>query len=234
MTLSWQAAASVVKVDGREAPKVIRSLDFKSDGARARVAVALLDTNDRTRANARRSCGDLLAWLMRSVGMDNDYPWQLERTASGLPVLNVDGDRGTYCVSLSHSQHAVAVGITESGSIGVDVESIRPLPRMAKIARFLGWPAHENPEEFWFRWTVAEAFAKCGGVSILAINPPSAITLSTSYEPGKLFGDDDATALCERIEPSLVLAVVLGPGRFEYRPSTNDMPAAWNPRYQEH
>lgn len=217
MTGAWQGDGSAIETEDMLADMtIIRCLDMaphdlRRAGPRARIAIATLSGQDTSRASARRRCRDLLARLLPGIGIPAGSHWQLGRCESGAPFLVVDGNRSHYGISLSHCRQAIAVGVSYSAALGVDVESIRSLPRMAGISCFLGWPVTtEEPCNFWMRWTLAEAFAKHNGGSILACAGQASASLATRHEPGKLFGNSNATALCERISSSLVLSVVIG------------------------
>ena len=83
----------------------------------------------------------------------------LEKAPGGQPYL--PARPGTF-VSLSHTEGAALLALSDA-PVGVDAERLRPLPpRLAQ--RFPG-----PPEDFWRRWTAAEAAAKREGRGLEAL-----------------------------------------------------------------
>ncbi len=76
----------------------------------------------------------------------------------------------------SHSGERILIGVTREGRLGIDIEAIRPVPRIERIARRRLAPdeaarllATEEPERtahFFRLWTRKEAFLKGLGVGL--------------------------------------------------------------------
>lgn len=75
-------------------------------------------------------------------------------------------------VSVSHTEGAAAVALSELAPVGVDVEAVRPLPAIALARRWLPaaeaeWiaalPEHRRAVAFLRLWTVKEAIGKAHG-----------------------------------------------------------------------
>jgi len=75
--------------------------------------------------------------------------------------------------NLSHSGNLALYGFTRDGKIGVDIERIRKIPDMGKIAEqffsvrentvFHSLPTDKRQEAFYILWTLKEAFIKATG-----------------------------------------------------------------------
>ncbi|MDH6131427.1 4'-phosphopantetheinyl transferase [Kitasatospora sp. MAA4] len=103
---------------------------------------------------------------------------RLERAASGQPYL-VGGE---LRVSVSHARGVVAVAASRELAVGVDVETVRPLPVEALARRWFPpneaawtrrWGPDRQAQAFLWLWTQKEALAKAlgqglgGGVGLL-------------------------------------------------------------------
>ncbi|MFI1074879.1 4'-phosphopantetheinyl transferase family protein [Streptomyces puniciscabiei] len=80
-------------------------------------------------------------------------------------------------VSVSHSGERIAVALTRSGLVGVDVERTGPRPRIARLHGMMLSPA-EDPDEIDFhtRWARKEAVLKATGEGLRT--PMSKLTLT--------------------------------------------------------
>jgi len=99
-----------------------------------------------------------------------DGPIPLHRTKRGKPYVSAETD---LRFGVSHSRGLTVVAVTRGRDVGVDVERIRPIPRLERVAeRTLGSvvaddlmhvPAHSRAEAFLRRWTRLEAKTKLSG-----------------------------------------------------------------------
>lgn len=91
----------------------------------------------------------------------------------GKPALCDDQGRQRPHFNLSHSADVCLVAITPRQELGVDVEFLRPLPHVEKLAEryfspaeyavFSRVPANQKPVAFWNCWTRKEAYIKAIG-----------------------------------------------------------------------
>ena len=146
---------------------------------------ALLVNEERQRAdrfffaNHRRRFVAAHGMLRGLLGAYLDMPPQrvpVRRTDSGKPYLEKTANPGGICFNLSHSHGMALYGFSTNRRIGVDIEYIRELTDIVKIAeRF--FPAGEagriasasgqRRQELFFRcWSVKEACLKATGQGI--------------------------------------------------------------------
>lgn len=99
---------------------------------------------------------------------------RVERDGQGRPYLTRT-DGADVQVSISHCDDVVAVALTRSGRVGVDVELIRTLPALRLARRYLdrdgerwlaGRPAAGRTPDFLRLWTAKEALGKALGVGL--------------------------------------------------------------------
>ncbi|WP_020208006.1 4'-phosphopantetheinyl transferase family protein [Gilvimarinus chinensis] len=99
---------------------------------------------------------------------------KLARSASGKPYLTND-ESGLH-FNLSHSGPWVALGVSQCGPLGVDIEYVqkkRPLLKIAEqyfheqeIAKLKNLSTAQQETEFYRLWTLKEAFFKARGTGI--------------------------------------------------------------------
>lgn len=135
---------------------------------------------ERERLCSIRSC----QYLRQSLGA-REALWHLTKNTHLTMSRNIDekpileGPNAPF-FSLTHDTHLAAAVISQAdeGCVGVDLETIRPMPRRGAIAkRFF---SHEDltrmghasdPErEFFILWTTKEAAVKCTGKGLSAIS----------------------------------------------------------------
>ena len=148
-------------------------------------ALALLSDDERVRADRMGSAGArarfvlaraTLRLLLAGVAGDATGPRDLRFRYGrhGKPYLP-----GGLSFNVSHSADALVVAVTEQGRVGVDVERVRPVRRMDRVAarRFApteqAWMAATvdgppNDHAFFRIWTRKEAFAKALGGGLAA------------------------------------------------------------------
>jgi hypothetical protein len=129
----------------------------------ARVAIARMNFRRPTLSRQRRGVDGLLDSLLSSTFPKGPDGWALYRAASGAPRLRRTFDGSPKLrVSISHRTSWVAVGITTTLGIGIDIEIVRPERPTAELAAFLGWDLSAmKPDEFYRQWTLWEAYNKC-------------------------------------------------------------------------
>lgn len=177
---------------------------------RVRIAVASHTGLDGSRSAIRTACSALLDDVIDRTISPTGGHWQLKRAATGAPRLYVNGIRSNLAVSIAHCGEWIAVGLSQGVAFGLDIERIRPRPRMHAIGDFLGWPREEmDSAGFLARWTLWEAFAKCMERSVLQRENQSIDELAAHRTPGRLVNNRREAALCDRVDDVLILSVVI-------------------------
>ncbi|OZB05348.1 MAG: hypothetical protein B7X54_05705 [Idiomarina sp. 34-48-12] len=105
----------------------------------------------------------LLRWLVCNTWHCAAGAVSITRQENGAPLLSVGGQN--WECSISHTKGAVFVAASPEYVVGVDVERIKPRKRLAElVANYQdGFFADVDPdswEEFYERWTLAEAVTK--------------------------------------------------------------------------
>lgn len=106
--------------------------------------------------------------------------------------------------NLSHSHELALLGVTRAREVGVDIEHVKPMADLARIAeRFfapaenaslLGLPAAEHERAFFRCWTRKEAYLKAVGVGLAAPLDSFTVTLGPD-EPARMLSlEGDAAA----------------------------------------
>ncbi len=106
--------------------------------------------------------------------------------------------------NLSHSHELALVGVTRAREVGVDVEHLKPMSDLLRIAeRFfapeetaalLGLPATEHERAFFRCWTRKEAYLKAVGVGLAAPLDSFLVTLAPGEAARMLSLRGDAAA----------------------------------------
>lgn len=113
-------------------------------------------------ATLLRAAAELSGSPPHRIGMDYE--------AGGRPRLT--GPAAGLHVSVSHSRGARAVALSTHAPVGVDVETVRPLPALRMARRWLApadadWltrlPHPERVRAFYWLWTQKEAVGKARG-----------------------------------------------------------------------
>lgn len=120
--------------------------------------------------------------------------------------LGRHGDDVRY--SRSHCQHWIAVAAAGGLDIGVDIELARKRDGWRKIAEFVDLGATDR-SEFWQRWTLREAIAKCVGGSVLVKEDIEADLSAAVASAGEWFIAEDTAALCGRLDVGLYYSLVV-------------------------
>jgi 4'-phosphopantetheinyl transferase len=116
--------------------------------------------------------------IIRAVATTLDTPSErvtVDSEPTGRPVVRVAGHDDGLHIALSHTRGFVAVALTGLGPVGVDAETVRPLPALALAHRWLSadeaqWlaaqPAAAHTAGFLLLWTQKEAVGKALGVGL--------------------------------------------------------------------
>ncbi len=110
-----------------------------------------------------------LRWLLGGLLRRSPRALRFSRTAYGKPQL----EETRLQFNLSHSGDRLVVAAAWDRPLGVDVERLRPVPRMTALARrcfappeleaWQGLPAAARQRAFFRFWTLKEAFVKADG-----------------------------------------------------------------------
>jgi len=129
----------------------------------------------RDRRRFITSHGILRMILSNYTGID---PAQLEFSyePNGKPYLSKEFNPSNIRFNLSHSNELAICGVTRDREIGVDLEYIRPIPELEKLASkyfsndkrdlFEIIPEGQKMECFFTTWTSMEAYLKALGVGL--------------------------------------------------------------------
>lgn len=163
---------------------------------------------DRDRFLVRR--GILRHLLGRYVGREAKHV-EISYGAYGKPSLAHGCGDGMLCFSLAHSGQMALFAFARGREVGVDIESVRPMPDADRIAaRFFSpresaalraLPPEERQQAFFACWTRKEAYLKARGVGLSGELGQFEVTVVPA-EPASLFsvGGDPRRALDWRLE----------------------------------
>ena len=128
----------------------------------ARLIIAKFQHFDPSRQETQTGCRYLLRNMLASALPESGASWELSYASSGAPRLSCDGRPSAINISFAHSGTWLAVGLSYGDKIGVDIEQVKPRRNGRAIAEFLGWKgAVKDPNDFYAKWTLWEAGAKC-------------------------------------------------------------------------
>jgi 4'-phosphopantetheinyl transferase len=188
-----------------------------SDAEKLRLS-ALADPG--ARALARLARGGLRHLLGQYLGI---APAEVafSTTTNGKPVLAGRGRAAGLEFNLSHSGRRVAIAVSSGAAVGIDIEKIRPSPRLIRVAhRFfateeaasLAALSQEDRQTAFFQiWTLKEAFIKTTGRGLsqrlnsfaVAADPPARL-LRCDDTPGAANWQYD----CRQITASYICSVI--------------------------
>lgn len=120
----------------------------------------------------------LLASLLKKAGADT-HTLSLLREESGRPFFK----ESALDFSISHSRGIVAVALSDSGRVGIDIEAAEiDAKKAAQISRrYFGRDEEISPRELLRLWTEKEAVAKLYGIPLadfLSMETPTQVNLS--------------------------------------------------------
>ncbi|MFD4529433.1 4'-phosphopantetheinyl transferase family protein [Streptomyces sp. NPDC058470] len=144
-------------------------------------------------ATLLRAAAELSGSPRRSIGIDYD--------AGGRPRLT--GPASDLHVSVSHSPGARAVALSPHAPVGVDVETVRPLPALRMARRWFapadadwlaGLPRPERVRAFYWLWTQKEAVGKARGHGLAAGGLTQCLQAPAHWPPRPRPGEPPALA----------------------------------------
>jgi phosphopantetheinyl transferase len=97
----------------------------------------------------------------------NASNFTLKRNENGKPSFHKP--HNIFEFSLSHSDHFMALAISSSSSIGVDIEHCKKRKQTKKIAKRYFGNTEQDDDAFYHAWTAREAYIKCLGESLFNV-----------------------------------------------------------------
>lgn len=94
----------------------------------------------------------------------------VQKKANGAPALSV-ANHSFYC-SISHKENMVAVAYSTTHPIGIDIENVDSAKEYHRIrSHYANGFLHDcgSRQAFFYRWTLAEAYAKASGTPLLTV-----------------------------------------------------------------
>ncbi len=139
---------------------------------KARIVIAKTPVKVSSYQSRRNTCHYLLQRLLRSISAIYQPCRELEYSAAGAPVLAGGGTQDLH-VSMARSDDWLAVGVSHEARIGVDIERIKPRTNISEKAEFLNWQVKlHDLQDFYAKWTLWEAGAKCVQGSVFMSKNP--------------------------------------------------------------
>jgi len=139
---------------------------------RARIVIARNPTKQSSFHARRASCHFLLLKLLRSISATQRDCWELKHSDSGAPTL-ASGESQNLFISMARSGDWLAAGVSLYAGIGIDIECIKPRANISAKADFLNWKVPVvDIQDFYAKWTLWEASAKCVEGSVLMRKNP--------------------------------------------------------------
>jgi len=197
---------TTVSSENATAESLISKWATSEDCARAK-----LRQNNSRRQDSLLARAALRALLAHVTGVDD---WRINVGINGKPhVLTPTGIAGPY-ISLSHTQGLVACAVSETSSIGVDVEYWRTRDFMA-LADYAYGPgereevARDGMSAFYRIWTLREAMAKAMGVGVMKTFNGQDCIVSAKIPASDCWIMDGWKLFYKRLQKSYSLAVAL-------------------------
>lgn len=123
----------------------------------------------------------------------------VQKKANGAPVLNVAGD--SFFCSISHKDTVVAAAYSTKHPVGIDIENLATPKKYHRIrSHYANGFLHgcDSRQAFFYRWTLAEAYAKASGTPLLTV-------LETPFTPlpsNTFYTDIASFLLCAYVHSS--------------------------------
>lgn len=149
--------------------------------------------------------------------------WRYRVGPNGKPVMAPDLPQLEF--NLSHAGHCVAVGVGNSGPVGVDIERAVPDDPLELVNEALsdreGEVLRQLPDDrkgaaFIQFWTIKEACAKALGLGVtldfrkleVALDPPRVLNPRGLLDPGKTFAIENRLIFLDRCPYCLSVAAI--------------------------
>jgi phosphopantetheinyl transferase len=177
---------------------------------RARLLIAKFQHLDPSRQETQTGCRYLLNKMLASTLPELNTSWESSYAPSGAPRLTCNGRPSTINISFAHSGKWLAVGLSYKDKIGVDIEQIKSRRNGPAIAKFLGWKGGvRGPNDFYAKWALWEAGAKCIESSALAKQNLGFDQLERAGSPSQLVTSGLWASMHDCFEGKACYAIVL-------------------------
>jgi len=154
---------------------------WRIDLRNAPTDASILTTDERARPARFQQTRSLLRSLLGRYLNQSPQSLHLDYGANGKPFLSPHPSRVTLHFNLSHADEIALIAVSAAAEVGVDVERIRSVGHIQKIARRfftakdLTWLEEEPSEERFFQaWTRTEARLKARGRGVFATSSEAA------------------------------------------------------------
>lgn len=175
----------------------------------ARIIIARNPIEKTSYQAKRTSCHYLLQKLLRSISAIHKDYWELNYSSSGAPAL-ISGESLNLSISMARSGDWMAVGVSYRAGIGVDIECIKPRTNISAKADFLNWNIDVTDiQDFYAKWTLWEASAKCVSGSVFMCNNNGFNALSNVSTRNRVGRSQQWSGLHDCLDEKLFFAVVL-------------------------
>jgi len=175
----------------------------------ARIMIAKNPIKQTSYQSKRTSCHELLQKLLRSILAIQKDHWELSYSSSGAPAL-ISGESQNLSISMARSGDWMVAGVSYQAGIGVDIECIKPRSSFSAKADFLNWNVNVTGiQDFYAKWTLWEASAKCVSGSVFMSNNNGFNKLSKVNTRNKVGRCGQWSGLHDCLEDKLFFAIVL-------------------------
>jgi len=183
VTTAWPVSASIVPPGPREAR--IWTVDLEPGSAVVDGLVSMLSPDERERAARFHFRRDAMRWIVARASLREILGRCLDADPravgfsygdKGKPALAAPTGAPDLRFSLAHSAHLALYAVTLDRPVGVDVERLRPVTEMDRIAErtfsrqecaaLRGLPVGQRAAGFFNCWTRKEAYIKAVGLGL--------------------------------------------------------------------
>ena len=184
--------------------------DRRTSAPKARFMLANISGVKPSHQERRTACWYLLNHLLTYTSAARVNDWKLYHADSGAPRVTNNNKPSQLNVSMAHSADWLAVGVASEAGIGVDIEYLKPRDNMLAIADFLGWKVPiRDKRDFYTKWTLWEACAKCIEGSVLMTKNPGFEKLCDVDTPDQVGISGRWCELNGMLDEKLVYTIVL-------------------------
>ncbi len=136
--------------------------------------------------------------LYNQLNIDGKFPDSWSKDINGKPYFRDH----SWQLSISHSDHFVALAVASHGPLGIDLQT-HGRRRQSQLAHYLNWPK----PQFFHRWCLYEAAYKAG---LAGPRPLQELIADTELSPSP-FAVLNASGHCWSPRPKLSAALITAP-----------------------
>lgn len=249
--LDWSPAPTIPPLEGVGVHVWAANLDSVSGNAP--IFIPLLSADERKRADKFQAARDRTRFIVTRGTLRTILASYVEKApaelkfdygVNGKPKLAMGTEHGPLYFNLAHSENLLVIAMTHCSPLGIDVEQIRPIPDVMKVAeQFFSqsesiWlrtlPEGEQLEAFYKLWTCKEACLKATGEALSEMLPEIEAASVEKHSPRLLCLQNDSQAAArwtlEILKPSAGSTAALAAPVPELRLSCYQWPAENTPR----